>query len=103
MQQGEDPQRAVGGDQVEIGHAASEQRVALAEVVVDVQAGHHRAEPSARLVHAQELGHAVAQRLGAIVDARERDLRHRVAEHAGTDRVPLAVVGIEQACPARSP
>ncbi len=53
VQQGEDPQRAVGGDQVEIGHAAPEQRVSLAEVVMNVQAGHHRGEPLARLVHAQ--------------------------------------------------
>src|SRR6266540_7465733 len=29
VQQREDPQRAVGGDQVEIGHAASEQLVSL--------------------------------------------------------------------------
>ena len=28
---------------------------------------------------------------------RERDLRHRVAQHAGGDRVPLGVVGVEQA------
>jgi hypothetical protein len=39
VQQLEDPQRAVGGHEVEIGHAASEQRVPLAEVVVDVQPG----------------------------------------------------------------
>ena len=50
VQQGEDPQRAVGGDQVEIGHAASEQRVSLAEVVMNVQTEHHRGESSARLV-----------------------------------------------------
>ena len=37
VQQGEDPQRAVGGDQIEIGHAASEQRMSLAEIVVDVR------------------------------------------------------------------
>jgi hypothetical protein len=29
VQQGENPKRAVGGDQVEIGHAASEERVGL--------------------------------------------------------------------------
>ena len=67
VQQGEDPQRTVGGDQVEIGHAATEQRVPLAQVVVDVQTGHHRAESLARLVHAQQLGHVVAQRLDAVV------------------------------------
>src|SRR6185437_2850234 len=32
VQQGEDPQRAAGGDQVEIGHAAPEQRMPVAEV-----------------------------------------------------------------------
>src|SRR5262245_2933108 len=39
VQQGEYPQRAVGADQVEVGHAAPEQRVPLTEVVVNVQAG----------------------------------------------------------------
>src|SRR6266536_2961203 len=58
---GEDPQQAVGGDQVEIGHAASEQRVSLAEVVMNVQTRHHRGESFARLVHAEELGNGVAQ------------------------------------------
>ncbi len=100
VQQGEDPQRAVGGDQVEIGHAASEQRVALAQVVVDVQTGHLRGEARARLVHAQQLGHGVAHRLDAIVGAHERDLRHRVAQHAGGDRVALGMVGVQQAFPA---
>src|SRR5205814_10179980 len=38
VQQGEDPQRAVAGDHLEIRHAAAEQRVSVAEVVVDVQA-----------------------------------------------------------------
>ena len=97
VQQGEDPHRAVGGDQVEIGHAASEQRVSLAQVVVDVQAGHHRGESFPRLVHAQQLGHGVAQHLDAIVGAHERDLRHRGAQHAGGDRVALGVVGIQEA------
>src|SRR5215468_5619172 len=55
VQQGEYPQRAVGGDQVEIGHAAPEQWVSLTEVVTNVQTRHHRGEPLARLVHAQQL------------------------------------------------
>ena len=97
MQQGEDPQRAVGGDQVEIGHAAPEQRVSLAEVVMDVQTGHHRGEPLARLVHAEQLGHGLAQGVGAVICAEQRDLRHRVAQHAGSDRVPLGMVRIEEA------
>jgi hypothetical protein len=50
VQQGEDAQRAVVSDQVEIGHAASEQRVSLAKVVTDVQARHHRGEQLAGLV-----------------------------------------------------
>src|SRR5207244_100783 len=35
VQQSEDPQRAVGSDQVEIGHTVPEQRVSLAEVVMN--------------------------------------------------------------------
>src|SRR5438309_11111898 len=41
VQEGEYPQRATCGDQVEIGHAAPEQRVSRAEVVGDVEAGDH--------------------------------------------------------------
>jgi hypothetical protein len=29
--------------------------------------------------------------------AAKRDLRHRIPQHAGRDRVPLRVIGIEQA------
>ena len=50
----------------------------------------------------EELGHGVAQGLDAIVDAHERDLRHRGAQHAGSDRVALGMVGIKEAfrrCP----
>ena len=50
-QQSEDPGRAVGGEEVEIGHAAPEQRVSLAEVVMNAQTGHLRGESSAWLVH----------------------------------------------------
>jgi hypothetical protein len=97
VQQAEDAQRAVGGDQVEIGHAAPEHRVSLAEVVVDVQAGHHRGESRARLVHAQQLGDGVPQRLDPIVWAHERDLRHRGPQHAGSDRMSFGMVGVEEA------
>src|SRR6516225_4740808 len=51
VQQGEDPQWAVGADHVEIGHATTEQRVLLAEVVVNVQTRHDRGVSLARLVH----------------------------------------------------
>ncbi|MBY9074255.1 hypothetical protein K1X13_05405 [Nocardioides sp. WL0053] len=37
-EQGEDPTRPLRGDQVEIGHATTEYRVSLAELVVNVQA-----------------------------------------------------------------
>jgi hypothetical protein len=67
VQEGEDPQRAVGGDEVEIGHAASEQRVSLAEVVMNVQTRQLRGESSSRLVHAEELGDGLAQGVGAVV------------------------------------
>src|SRR5947207_5855306 len=46
VQQGEDPQRAGRGDQVEIGHAPSEQRVPGAEVVMNAETGYLRGEPS---------------------------------------------------------
>src|SRR5262245_57480188 len=49
---------------VEVGHAAPEQWVPVPEVVVDVQAGDHRGDPGARLVHAQQLGHGVEQHAG---------------------------------------
>ncbi len=56
----------------------------------------------ARFLHAEELGHRVAQCLGAFVFAAKRDCGHRVAQHPGTDRVTLGVVGVQQAlrrCP----
>ena len=32
-----------------------------------------------------------------LVGAAERDLRHGVAQHAGADRMPFGVVGVEEA------
>jgi hypothetical protein len=97
VQQGEHAKRAVGGDQVQIGHAAPEQRVSLTEVVMNVQARHHPGEPFARLVHAQQLGDDVAQRIGALAGAAQHVLHQGVALYAGTDRVPLGVVGVQEA------
>jgi len=57
----EDPERAVGGRDVQIGHPASEQRMSLAEVVVDVQTAEGPDEPLARLVHARELRRHIDQ------------------------------------------
>ena len=45
----------------------------------------------------QQLGNRVAQRLRAFVFAAKHDRRHRVAQHAGADRVALGVVGVEEA------
>jgi hypothetical protein len=95
VQQGEDPLRAVGGDQVEIGHAASEQRVSLAEVVMKVQTRHHREVLLASRVHLQQFGKHLAQGPATIVTAVDRGERHGVAQHAGTDWVPLGMVGIQ--------
>lgn len=95
-QQGEHPRCAVGGDQVEIGHAPAQQRMPRAQVVANVQAGYHRGEPFPRFVHAQQLGDEVAQRPGALVGTQQRHLRYRVAQHALADRMPFGVVGVQQ-------
>jgi hypothetical protein len=49
VKQGEDSGRAVGGGQVEIGHATAEWGMSVAEVVVDVEAGGHSGKPVARV------------------------------------------------------
>jgi len=97
VQQLEDSPRAFGGDEVEVGHAASEQRMSLPEVVVDVEPGDDPREPFARLVHARQLRHDVDQRLRTLVLALERRQSHRLLEPAGSDRVTLVVVGIQEA------
>ena len=51
----------------------------------------------ARLVHAQQFGHGVAEGLVTVVGAAERDLRHGVVQHPGTDRMPFGVVGVQEA------
>src|SRR5205823_2352095 len=48
----------------------------FAEVVMNVETGHHRGDPLARLVHAEELGNDIAQGVGAVICAEQRDLRH---------------------------
>jgi len=72
VQQLEDAERAAGGHEVQIGHPASEQRMSLAEVVMNVQSGDDPDEPFARLVHACQLRHEIDQRLDALVPALER-------------------------------
>ena len=51
----------------------------------------------ARLVHAQEFEHGVAEGLAALVGAGERDLRHGVTQHPGADRMAFGVEGVQEA------
>ncbi len=99
----EDAGRAVGGVQVEVGHAAAEEWVALAEVVVDVESRLQRSEVHPRLLHHRHLRDGVAQGFGARVDAENRVQGHRVPKGPGGDRVTLRLVGVEEARRARCP
>ncbi len=89
-------------DQIEIRHAPSKQRMSFAEIVSNVQTGHHRREFFSRFFHPKQLGHALTQRLGTIVNAHQRDLRHRRAKHARADRMPLGMIRIQQSVGRRS-
>jgi hypothetical protein len=70
--------------------------MSLAQVVMDVQTGHHRGESSARLVHAKELGHGVAQCLRGSVRPQSAPAPSCGAAR-GRDRVALGMVGIQEA------
>ncbi len=97
VQQGGDPQWGISGDEVEVGHAASQQWVPLAKVVMDIQPCHHRSKPLARFLHAEQLGHGVTQCFRAVVVAAKRDRGHRMTQHTRSDRVTLGLVAIEEA------
>ena len=90
------PQRTICGVQLEIGHAASEHGMPIAEVVVNVQTRHHRGEPLARPVHTQQFGQGVPQGVDAVIAAQERGLRHRVVQDPRSDRVALCMVGLQE-------
>src|SRR5437868_6026741 len=96
MKKTEDAQRSTCGDDVEIGHATSQQRMPLPEVVANVQAGHHPGDMFARLLHLEQLAYDVAHSECASVLAVQRDLRHRRLEHARTNRMTLGVICVEQ-------
>ena len=68
---------------------------------MDVETTDHPGDPPARLVHAEQLRHDVARRPPAVAGAGERGLGHGVVEHAGAHRVPLGVIGVEQAVRGR--
>ena len=74
----------LGGDQVEIGHAAPEQRVSRAEVVVNVQTRHHRGVCACEARPCSAARTWSRARLRPFVAAAERRLRHGVLEHAGS-------------------
>ncbi len=56
---------------------------------MDVETGEHRGDAPARLVHAQQFGDGLAEGVVSVVGAGERDLRHGVAQHPGSDRMSL--------------
>ena len=96
MQQGEYAERPIGGDEVEIWHAPSEQRMSRPKVVMNTQTRHLRSHSFAGLVHAEKFRDEIAQRLRAIVRAAKRRLRHRVLQHACSNRVALGMIRIEE-------
>src|SRR5690606_16241567 len=87
VQQREYAPGTVCGTDVEVGHAPSEQRMSLSEVVVNIEAGNHRGNPPAWFVHAEQFGDGVAKGLVAVVGIAERNLRHCIVQHPGTDRM----------------
>src|SRR3954471_3948120 len=96
VQQRKESQRTINGEQIEIGHAASEQRVPFAEIVMNAQRGHLGGNTPARFVHAEELGHDLAQGVGAVICTEQRYLRHGVAQHSRSHWMPLRMVGIQE-------
>jgi hypothetical protein len=91
-----DAVRAVGGDQVKVGHASTEEWVPVAEIVVDIEAGHHGGILFTRLIHLQEFGGDLPCGSRAIIAAHQGDLCQRVPQNLCGDRVALGLVGIEQ-------
>ena len=70
--------------------------MAFAEVVVNVEAGHHGGVSLARLAHREQHSHVLVQGARPLVAPHERGLRHGELEHARRDRVPLGLVRVEQ-------
>lgn len=64
---------------------------------MNVEARHHCRKSPPRFIHAEQLGHGVSQCVGALVPAAKRHRGHRVAQHAGRDRVALGVIAVEEA------
>ena len=96
MQQLEDPPRALRGGEVEVGHPAAQQGVALAEVVDDVEPGQEPGELGARSLEGEQVGHRRADRLAAGVAPLEKGLHHDVPEDPGRRGVSLRLVRVEE-------
>ncbi len=96
MEQRVGPQWPGRGDEVEVGHAAPEQRMVIAEVVSHVKAVDERGDAYARLVDGEQVSGEVAQRAYPFVLPLRGTLRHRVPQRAGVCGVPLGVVCVEQ-------
>ena len=71
--------------------------MARAEIVGDVELGHHPTHELASLVEAEEFGDDAAQRLRAVVGAPEGDGGERVAQHPRRHGMPFRLIGVEQA------
>ena len=96
VKQGERSPRPVIGHQVQIGHAPPDERVPVAEFVVDVQPGKHAGNRLPRPVHAQQVSQDIVQRCGPFAGSGQRSLRHGVVQDPGTDRMTFVVVGVEE-------
>ncbi len=96
VQQGEHARGTVGGVHVEVGHAPPEQRVPVSEVVVDVPES--IAAMRLRALSMLTSSAMVSRRaLVTVARAAECGLRHGVVQHPGTDRMPLDMVGVQEA------
>jgi len=97
VQQREHSHGAIHSRQVQVGHAAPQQRMSLTEVIRDVEARDHGGDVLARLVHTQQLHHRVAQCNGPGVRCAERPLCHGVPQHPRGNRVALGLIRVEEA------
>ncbi len=85
-----------GGSEVEVGHPPSEQRVAVTEVVMDIERGSHAGKLDTRLVDLCEPGRLFGQRATALVAALQRGQGHRVPQRPDRDGVALGLVGVKE-------
>ena len=68
----------------------------LPEVVRDVESVDERGDVPARLIHRHQFVDGLGECRGPCVHALQDRLRHRVLERAGTDRMPLRMIGVQE-------